>query len=310
MSADYAIRLNMGLKDWALLLCLSTFWGASFVFMEIALRDLPVLTIVAARVALAAIALNVFIAIKGIRLSFPAYVWRGFAVMALLGQVLPFALIIWAQIEITAGASSILNATLPFFTVVLAHFLTADEKLRPRKILGLVAGFAGVVVIIGPQALAGLYDHILAQCAVLLAALLYALAIIYARRFRRWHIPSLAVATGQLTCSTLLLLPFVVFIDTPWLLPMPSPDTWLAMAGMSLVSTALAFIIYYHLISTVGATNVSLVTFLMPVSTVWLAAVILAETLTANQLAGMGLIGLGLLVMNGFLSNALKKLKF
>lgn len=220
----------------------------------------------------------------------------------MLNNLVPFSLIFWGQTRIAVGLAAILNATTPLFTVVLAHFLTRDEPLSANRVAGVLAGVAGVAVMIGPEALHELGLHLLAQIAVLGAALSYALAGIFGRRFQ--DMPPIVSAAGQVTASTVLLLPVVVLLERPW----PGlalgalswgASTWGAILGLALLSTALAYLIYFRLLASAGATNLLLVTFLIPVSAIALGASLLGERLEVQHLAGMALIGLGLAAIDG-----------
>ena len=205
--------------------------------------------------------------------------WVAFAGMALLNNVLPFVLIVWGQHRIASGLASILNATTPLFTVLVAHWLTSDERLNPLKAAGVMVGFAGAAVMIGPDALAGLASSVLAQLACLGGALSYAFAGVFGRRFRRMGVPPLATAAGQVAASTVLLLPIMLVADRPWTLAMPHPATWGAVLGVGLLSTALGYVLYFRILATAGATNLLLVTFLIPASAILLGVLILGEVL-------------------------------
>ena len=189
--------------------------------------------------------------------------------------------------------------------MVLAHVLTQDEKLTPGRMMGVFAGVAGVAVMIGAEALQGLTSNVLAQIAVLGAALSYAFAGIFGRRFT--GLPPLVIATGQVTASTVLILPVALTLDQPWTLPMPGAVTWGALAGIALLSTALAYIIYFRILAASGATNLMLVTFLIPVSAILLGGLILGEQLEPKHVAGMALIGLGLALIDGRLFRMRRK---
>jgi drug/metabolite transporter (DMT)-like permease len=293
------------------LVTLSILWGGSFFFAEVALEALPPLSVVFARVAIGALALLVLVHAAGLRLPREIRLWRAFFVMGALNNLIPFSLIVWGQTAITGGLAAILNATTPLFTVVLAHILTRDERLTLAKLAGVAVGFLGVAVMIGPQVLGGLATGgldigglgiaILAHLAVLGAALSYAFAGIYGRRFR--DTPPLITATGQVTASTILLCPLALMVDQPWTLALPDPEiTWAivgALLGLGLLSTAAAYVIYFRILASAGATNLLLVTFLIPVSAILLGVMVLSEQLTAAQLAGMGLIALALAAING-----------
>lgn len=287
----------MGPLEWALLLSLSLLWGGSFFFSKLALAELPPLTIVLARVGLAALALHLVVLATGRRMPTDRGSWARFFAMGLLNNLIPFSLIFWGQTQIASGLASILNATTPLWTVVLAHLLTSDERLTAGRLLGVLLGLAGAVVVIGPDMLGGLGLDVLAQLAVLGAACSYAFAGIYGKRFR--GTPPILTATGQVTATAIMMLPIVALADQPWALPMPHLATWGALAGLALLSTAVAYMIYFRLLATAGATNLLLVTFLIPVSALLLGSAFLGERLDLRHFLGMALIGLGLAAIDG-----------
>ena len=283
--------------EWLLLIALSVLWGGSFFFTEVALTALPPFTVVLGRVGFAACALLLLVPLSGHRLPRTLRPWGVFLVLGGLNNLIPFSLIAWGQTEIASALASILNATTPLFTVVLAHLLTRDERLTPARLAGVLAGLAGVILMIGPAALTGLGSAVLAQGACLGAALSYALAGIFGRRLR--VTPPLVTAAGQVTMSTLLVLPLALAVDRPWTLPLPGPATWSALLGLALLSTALAYVIYFRILARAGATNLLLVTFLIPVSALFLGVGVLGEHLAAGHLGGMALIALGLAAIDG-----------
>ncbi|MGP1396983.1 MAG: DMT family transporter [Inquilinaceae bacterium] len=293
------IHTAMTPLEWGLMLTLSILWGGSFFFVGVAVESLPPFTIVALRVGLAALALHLVLRIMGVALPRDGRVWMAFLGMGVLNNLIPFSLIVWGQTQIASGLASILNATTPLFGVLVAHALTADEKLSPARLIGIVAGLAGVTVLIGPELLAGLGDRVLAQVAILAAALSYAFAGTFGRRFKRMGVPPLATATGQVTASAILLAPVALIVDRPWDLAMPGPDVWASLLGLAILSTALAYILYFRILETAGATNLLLVTFLIPVSAILLGALFLGERLAPAHLLGMLLIGLGLAAIDG-----------
>jgi drug/metabolite transporter (DMT)-like permease len=288
----HAAKKVMGPAEWALLLTLSILWGGSFFFAKVALAGLPPFTVVFGRVALAALALNGVVFASGRRMPTSARVWGAFAAMGILNNLVPFSLIVWGQTRIASGLASVLNATTPLFTAVLAHFLTRDERLTPGRLGGVLAGLTGVAVMIGPDALSGLGADVLAQAGVLGAALSYAFAGIYGRRFR--GTPPLVTAAGQVTASSVMLLPVTLLADRPWSLPAPGLLSAAAVCGLALLCTALAYVIYFRILSAAGATNLLLVTFLIPVSALLLGGLVLGERLLPRQFGGMALIGCGL----------------
>lgn len=290
---------RLGGREWAMLLTLSVLWGGSFVFNGIALRGFPPLTVTWLRVAIAAALLLPALRLAGLRLPRGGRVWLALLVMAVLNNAIPFTLIVWAQQHMAAGLAAILNATTPLFTVLLAHALTRDERLDGPKLLGVALGFAGAAVTIGPALLLGLGGGIAAPLASLAAAFCYGLSGVFGRRFRRLGMAPLATAAGQVTASTLLLLPAMLWVDRPWALPAPPAEAWAAVIGLGSVSTALAYALFFRILAAAGATNLSLVTLLVPASAILIGAFALDETLLPRHFAGMGLIALGLACLDG-----------
>jgi drug/metabolite transporter (DMT)-like permease len=287
----------MGPIEWLPLVVLSVLWGGSFFFNRLALTELRPFTVVLGRVGLAALALHALVLARGLRMPGSPGAWGAFLAMGALNNLVPFSLIVWGQTRIPSGLASILNATTPLWTVVVAHLLTRDERLTRSRLGGVLLGLAGVVVILGPEALLGLSLDVLAELAVLGAALSYAFAGVFGRRFRA--LPPLVTATGQVTGTVLMALPIALAADRPWTLPAPGLVTWGALGGLALLSTALAYVIYFRVLAAAGATNILLVTFLIPVSALLLGSTVLGERLVPRQLAGMALIGLGLAAIDG-----------
>jgi drug/metabolite transporter (DMT)-like permease len=261
------------------------------------------LTVVFGRVALAALALNL---LNPLRRDAP---WRSFFTMGALNNAIPFSLIFWGQTHIASGLASILNATTPLFTVVVAHLLTDDEKVTAPKVAALLSGIAGVAVLIGPAAVAQPNDSLWGELACLGAALSYAFAGIYGRRFRAMGVKPLDAATGQVTASSLLILPIMLSVEQPWNGAAPTATGWTALAALALLSTALAYVLYFRILAAAGATNLLLVTFLIPVTSILLGAVFLQERLEPRHFAGMALVGLGLVVIDGRIGRLLHPAK-
>lgn len=290
---------RLSLLDWLLLLALSILWGGSFFFVGVAVEALPPFTIVLLRVVIAAVALHIVLRATRTAMPWDGGPWLAFFGMGLLNNAIPFSLIVWGQTQIASGLASILNATTPLFTVLVAHALTADERLTKGRIAGVLLGLAGVVVLIRPQALAGLGQDVLAQLAILGAALSYGFAAIFGRRFKRMGVAPLATAAGQVTASSLMLLPVTVLIDRPWQLDGPGLEIWAAILGLALLSTALAYVLFFRILASAGAVNLMLVTFLIPVSAIMLGSAFLGEALAPSDFMGMALIGLGLAAIDG-----------
>jgi len=303
MTNDSA-SLRMGPTEWTLLLALSILWGGSFFFVEIVLEDIPPLTTVLGRVGFAAVALFALVLLSGLRMPCDLGSWRALLVMGGLNNLLPFCLIVWGQTQIAGGLAAILNATTPIFTILFAHFLTHDERMTAAKLIGVLLGFAGATVMIGPEAFRNLGLEMLGQFAILGAAISYALAGIFGRRFRER--PPMVTATGQVMAATLLLAPVACIAEQPWSLPMPGPTSWAALIALALLSTAVAYLIYFRLLATSGATNLLLVTFLVPVSAIFLGSSILGERLEAQHFLGMALIGAGFAAIDGRLLTLLR----
>ena len=304
------VNRNMGAGEWALLILLSLLWGGSFFFIGVAVKAFPPFTLVTLRVGFAALALHIILRAKGLRLPGDRQRLTAFLGMGLLNNLLPFSLIVWGQTHIASGLAAIFNATTPLFTVILAHLFTRDEKLTGNRLGGIALGFTGVVLIIGPDSLKTLGTETLAQLAVLGAACSYACAGIFGRRFKRLGVPPLVTATGQVTATSLLMIPLALAVDHPWQLPLPGWAPWGAILGLALISTAFAYILYFRLLARAGATNLLLVTFLIPVSAILLGSTFLGEHLTGKAFAGMGLIGLGLAAIDGRLFGFILKRGF
>jgi drug/metabolite transporter (DMT)-like permease len=278
----------MRTREWLLLVLLSILWGGTYFFAAVALAELGPFTVVFMRVALAALALNAVAELTGQSLWRKGTPWRSFLMMGTINNAVPFSLLFWGQTHISSGLASILNATTPLFTVIVAHFLTSDERMTVRKVLGVLAGIAGVAILIGPEIDGGIWG----QLACLGAALSYAFAGIYGRRFRRMKVPPLQAAAGQLTTSVVLILPIMLLLEPVWVAP--TALTWSALVGLALLSTALAYVLYFRILAAAGATNLLLVTLLLPVTAILLGTTILGEPLEVRHLVGMAVIGLGL----------------
>jgi len=303
-----AIKRAMGPREWAMLLALSVLWGGSFLFVGVAVKELPPLTLVTLRVSLAAVTLLAVLRIGGIALPREPRIWAALLVMSLLNNVVPFTLIAWGQSHIASGVASIFNATTPLFGVLVAHLWTSDEKATPSRLAGVVVGFAGVTVMMGGAALRTAGVDLLAQSAILIASLCYAVSGVFGRRFTAMGVAPLATAAGMLTLSSLLLLPVALVVDRPWTLPAPSAAAILSVAALALVSTALAYLLYFRILAVAGATNLMLVTFLIPISAIVLGASVLGERLEPKHFVGMALIGLGLAAIDGRLLAAMRRI--
>lgn len=279
---------------WAMLVLLSLCWGASFFFIGVAVKELPTFTIVVARVGLAALVLWIAVLASGTTVPQTRAYWRAVTFMGLANCVLPFVLIVWGQSYVPSSLAAIFIATTPLFGIVIAHVMTADEPMTLPNVAGVLFGFAGVVVLIGPGMLHGIGTHFIAQLAILGGALFYALSSVYGRRFSRDGISPLVTATGQLTVSTVMLLPFALLLDRPWTLVAPSTAVVAAVLSNAVISTAFAYMLYFRILATAGANNLMLVNYLVPIGAVILGVAFLHETLGPQHFAGAALIFAGL----------------
>ena len=292
------IHRTMNGSEWGILLALALIWGAAFFCIKVAVTHVEPLTYVWLRLSIAAAALWVLLRWRGERLSLPFQVWGAILVLALLNNMIPFALFGWGQQRIASGLASILNATTPIWGVIAAHLWTRDERMTPAKFLGVLIGFAGVATMIGPDLLLG-GDSVLPQLACLAAAFCYALAGVWARRFKGLGVSPLKVAAAQLAVGAFAMAPLALAIDQPWLDSWPPIEAWAAIVALALVATALGYVLYFRLIDSAGATNALLVTLLVPPTAILLGGLFFAERLTVAQFGGLAFIAVGLALIDG-----------
>ncbi len=288
---------RMDLTDWSLIAALSVIWGGAFYFIEIILRDVPPNTMVLARLAFAIPPLLLWLAVRKVHLPRDPASWRAFFVLGALNIAIPFILFAYAQVHISASIASILNATTPLWGVLTAHLLTSDEKATRSRIIGVLIGFSGVVTMIGTSDSQS--GQILPQLACVAATLMYGLATIYARKMGGSGLSSLQIATGQLIAAALLMLPYAGLTEQPWTLPLPSTEAIVALLALAIISTSLAYLLYFRLIERAGAQNPLLITFLIPVTAILLGTALLGDSINLQQCAGIALIFIGLLVLDG-----------
>ncbi len=292
----------MKAKNLLLLLLLAVLWGPSFLLIKIAVVEIPPITLIAGRVGLAAIILYVLLRLGGNNLPRPGRIWLPLAVVALFHTTFPFVLLGWAEQHIDSALASILNGLTPLFTILLAHLLTADDKLTPTKAAGIGLGLVGVIFFVGPSLRSGSQASTWGILAMIVVAASYGFALVYSRKHLN-HLPSTVTPTSQMILSTLFLLPLVIFVDRPFNQPLPSLQAIGAVVALAVFGTVLAFIIYYRLLKSAAASYVSMVTYLVPVIGVLLGVVILGERLAWNDYAGFALILLGVMIVNGVFRN-------
>ncbi len=284
-------------RAWGELALLGLTWGGSFLAVRMVLDDVPVATAVLHRTGWAALILWGVVAAFRIPVPRNPRIWGAFLVMGLLNNIIPFGLMAWGQLTIESGLASILNAATAIFGVLVAAILFADERLTLRKSIGVGLGFSGVIMAIGVANLTAFDPRSMAQLAVLVGALSYALASGWARVHLTGVAPQVAAA-GMLSASTLILLPAALIIDGPIAFDL-TVRTWGAIAYLTLFATAGAYLLYYRVLAQAGSGNLMLVTLLIPPVAIVLGALVLGETLRPQAFGGFALLALGLLILNG-----------
>jgi drug/metabolite transporter (DMT)-like permease len=283
-------------RSWLLLVLLAILWGGSYFFNGVALRDLPPLTIVLVRVGLGAVFLVPLLKPLGGAWPKTARGWLPYLVMGLLNNVIPFSLVVTGQSYISSGLASVLNATTPLFSVLVLGVF-GDERLSAYRIAGVVIGLIGVIVLRGPG-LNGSGNQTLGMLLCLGGAVSYAISGLWARRMLA-GVPAITSATCQTICSVVMMAVIAAAAERPWQLAMPGLPTWLSLAALGLLSHALAYVVFFHILARSGATNVMLVTLLVPVTAILLGYLVLGEPLSASEIFGTLIVGSALLVMDG-----------
>jgi drug/metabolite transporter (DMT)-like permease len=287
----------MGASEWTLLGLHSMFWGSAFFFAEMAIPEIPALTIAAFRLIPAALVIAGVCLWLGYRLPATWREWARLVLLAATNNVTPILLILWAQREVTGGIAAVFNATTPLFGVFLAHAFTHDERLSLVKVTGILVGISGVAVLVGADLLGGFDSGGLAKLALLGAALCYALSGVYARQFSQY--PAQILAAGQMIGALMLSMPIALLVDQPWTLSPPSAKAAGAVVGMGLFASALAALCYFTVLKRAGATNAMLATLLVPLTPIILGGLFLGETLTPREITGACIIALALLTIDG-----------
>lgn len=282
-------------RTWLLLLALSLLWGGSFLFYRMLAFELPPLLTVFSRTAIGAASIALWLRAQGSLAPVPRKKWPRIAAMAVLNNVIPFTLFAWAETRVSGGTASILNAMTPICVLLVSSLVFRAETITRSKLVGIACGFAGVVVLVGPDALVG--ADLLGQAACLLATVSYGFALPTGKKITGIAPP--VAAAAQLGAAAVMVLPLTLIFDRPWTLAAPSAAGWVAVAGLGVLSTGLAYVIFFTILAQAGATSLSLVTLLIPPSALLLGAVVLGEPVTWPALAGMGLIALGLAAIDG-----------
>ena len=290
---------RLGRTEWILLGALGLIWGSAFLLIKVAVASFDPFTYVWLRLSFAAAALVIILRLNGRRLALPLAVWAAVGLLALLNNVVPFLLFGWGQRHIASGLAAILQATTPIFGVLAAHFLTADEKITPARLIGVVIGFAGVATMIGPQIVGDGGNRLTAQLACLLASLLYALAGIFARRFKALGVAPMELAAAQFVAGAILLAPVALAFGQSLTALPTSIAAWGAVLVLALFCSAFAYVLFFRLIETAGATNSMLVTLLVPPIAIVLGALVFGEQFGLAQIGGLLLIAAGLAAIDG-----------
>ncbi len=294
------VELRMGPQEWLLLFLLSVIWGGSFYFAKVALAQVAPMTLVFFRVLLAAMALLVIIKALHKQIPTSGRLWLAFLLMGVLNNLIPFSLLFWSQTHISSGLAAIFNASVPVFTVLIAHFTTRDEPFSLGKLVGVVLGVLGVVVMIGADLQAEASTQVIwAMLACVAAALSYGVASVYGRRFQRLKVEPLVVAFGQVSASAVVMCLLLWSLGHSLQMQHWNLNTGLSVLALALVSTALAYVIFFRILAKGGATNISLVTLLIPVSAIMLGVLFLDESLASSHVWGMLIIFAGLVAIDG-----------
>jgi drug/metabolite transporter (DMT)-like permease len=296
----------MGPFEWALLIALSAIWGGSFYFFAVIIKELPVFTIVFFRVFLATVALWLIVLVTRQELPQFKNVWHNYLLMGLFNNVIPFSLIVWGESKVAPGLAAVLNATTPFFSVIVAHLSTQNEKLTWNRLAGALVGLTGVAALVGFDAIKNLGADLIFQIAIVMASVSYGISTIFGRRFV--GIPPLVSSASQTAASSIMLLPLMMIIDHPFSLTMPSMNATLSLLALALLCTALAYVIFFNIVKSAGMTNVTLVTLLVPVSAMMLGALFLDEQISMRHFLGMLVIGIGLALIDGRIPRKISEL--
>lgn len=300
------VNPRMDARSWGLLTLLSLLWGGSFLLIKVAVAEIPPATLAGGRVLLAALALLLLMPLLRLKLPRGAKLWAWLLLLGAVNNTLPFFFINWGQQHIDVGLGAILNGTTPFFSVLLAPLFVRDERLTPSRLLGVVIGMSGVAVLVGPGALSHLGTSVWGELSVVLGSLCYAFGGIIARRVSAAGLPPVALAFGQLFSASLFSLPLALAVDAPWTLR-PSATALVALLVLAVVCSALAYLLYFRVLTAAGATNASLVTLLVPVSAAAFGAIVFGERLGLGALGGFALIALGFAVLDGRLFALLRQ---
>jgi drug/metabolite transporter (DMT)-like permease len=290
---EQAKQPNMA-GELALLLVLAALWGASYTFIRVAVATIPPITLIAGRTAIAGLLLLIIMRWRGVRMPTDAAIWRRFLFQACLNSVIPWTMIAWGERTLDAGLATILNSTSPIFTFFLTLAVSRHEALMSRKLFGVIAGMAGICLIVGVQALAGSGEQLTAQIVTVLAAICYAGAAIFSRGFK--GLDPMAPAAGSLLCGAVVLIPLALVVEQPWTIT-PSTNSMIALLGLAVFSTAAAFVIYFRLIQTLGSVGTTAQAYLRVPIGVAIGVLFLDEQLSPTAWIGLACVVVGVAAM-------------
>ncbi|WP_375304318.1 EamA family transporter [Bradyrhizobium sp. A11] len=277
-----------------LLAALATLWGGSYTFIKLGVATIPPITLIAARTAIAGLLLLGVMAARGIRMPCDAATWRRFAFQAVLNSVVPWTLIAWGERHVDAALATILNSAGPIFTFLLTAVVTRHEATPPRKLFGVVAGMAGILLIVGVDAFHDVGGGLLAEAAIVAATICYACAAIFGRSFGR--LDPMAPAAGSLLAGAAVLIPASLVVEQPWTLS-PSLSSVLALLALAVFSTAAAFAIYFRLVQTLGSVGTTAQAYLRVPIGVAISVAFLGESLSRTAWVGLACVVLGVAAM-------------
>lgn len=281
---------------WLVLLLLGAIWGASYMFIKVGVAEIPPFAFVEGRLLIASLALCAVIFLRGETIPRTRRAWVPLMAMGIFNGVIPYTMITWGETHITSGLAAILTAAMPLFTILLAHIWTRDERMTLIRLIGVLIGFVGVVVVFLPELRHGLQVEFWGQFAVIVAAASYAIATLVARKYLN-GVSHVMASTGQMASAALMMLPLSLVFDAPWNLR-PSLPAFVSLLTLALLGTSFAYVLYYWLVEHTGATRTSLVTYLIPVFGVFWGVIMLSEKVELEALLGLGLIIGGVLLVN------------
>lgn len=299
----------MSVKAWIYLLLLSLFWGGSFYFIEVGLQHLSVFWLVSLRLVTGAVCLFTWLVVTAVSLPRTRAFWQNCVVMGMLNNLAPFCLIAWGQLSVTGGMASILNANTAFIGVLVSAAFLKTEPLRLNRLVGVLVGVTGVAIAIGVNPFSDQTSSVLGQLAIILATVFYALAGVWGR-VKLSSFPAVQGACGMLICSAVLSVPLALFLSGMPSLGLFQTDQlghllFLAV-GIGVLGTAMAYPLYFKVLEMAGASNLLLVTIIVPVFALSLDALLLGQWVSRSAFAGFALVAFGLSVMDGRLYQRLR----